>query len=372
MKKDRKIRVLYDYQVLEFQRYGGISRYFYELYSYYQKEELENVEVDLPVFYSQNYYFSAVSRKREKYPGRVARCINAFKAYISILYNYICGHPYDIIHPTYYNPVYLKFVPRFVRKKSKIIITVHDLIYEKFYAQSAKNDNRRKIIESADGIITISENTKKDLLEEYPEIDEKKVTVIYHGNFMKKPEKKLKIKFPEKYILIVGNRDEYKNGKIVFEAFKEIKDKNPELNLFCVGGGAFSKEEGEIIKKLGIQESIVQMNLNDDELYYAYRGALCFVFPSLYEGFGIPILEAFFCQCPIILSDASCFPEIAEEASLYFQPLEVKDLVKKIEMVLEDKELVQEMVDKGLNRLQEFTLETTAVKTLEFYKKIIQ
>ena len=366
----KKIKVLYDFQTMFLQKYGGISRYFFELFTSFKEEHSEQIDIKLSLFYSCNYYFSVYKKCHKSGPTTVASYLNNINTLINIYFNYFKGTPYDIIHPTYYYPNYLKYVPAFIKKKSKIVLTVYDLIIEMFYPEIEDLKKRGELITTADSIIVISEQTKKDLLKIYSSIPEERIKVIYLGNFMKKPIEDCKIQFPSNYILMVGNRAKYKNGEIVFEAFKKIKDRFKEIWLVCAGGGEFSNEEHNNLRKLGIEDYVIQMSLTDDMLYYAYKNAKCFVFPSLYEGFGLPILEAFFCECPVILSDASCFPEIANDSALLFSPENVDELAQKITILLTDDNIAKELVEKGKNRLKFFDVEKMISETLKVYQDI--
>lgn len=372
MKESRKIKILYDSQVLCFQRYGGISRYFYELYVFFRENNQKHTYANLPVKYSYNYYFASYVKPVETYVRHRRLLINRLEMIADIYINFLKGEPYDIIHPTYYFPDYLKYIPKFIRKRTKLIITVHDLICEMFYPESENLQKRAEIIRRANGIITVSEKTKEDLLRIYPSISEEKVRVIYHGNLMIKPTSINNKNFPLKYILMVGNRDRYKNGNVVLRALKKVKEVIRDLQLVCVGGGAFTDMEIDLMEDLGVRESVMQMSLTDDELYYAYRYAQCFIFPSLYEGFGIPILEAFYCRCPMILSNASCFPEIAQDSALYFEPYDEKELAEKICLLLQTPSLAGELVEKGNERLKMFSWENTVAETYKFYKDIAE
>lgn len=370
MKKE-KIKVLYDYQVLSFQKYGGISRYFYELYTSYKNVFQNEMDVCLPIFYSINYYFATFIKQHKKSAGRISQLGNKIKTILDICINYLLSSPYDIIHPTYYFPDYLKFIPRFINKDNKLIITVYDMICEIFYPDNKDISRRAELIQKADGIIAISEKTKEDLLRIYPTISEDKVRVIYLGNSMKDPQNKNTIQFPEKYILMVGNRTQYKNGNIVLEAFAKSKENVKDLKLLCVGGGPFDSNEKRMIEELGLENAVIQMSLSDEELFYAYKYAECFVFPSLYEGFGIPILESFFCGCPAILSNASCFPEIAQDAALYFDPQDVDMLMEKIFLLINNPDVSRKLVEKGYERLKFFSWEKTVEETYKFYQEVI-
>lgn len=370
MKEKRKIKILYDSQVLCFQRYGGISRYFYKLYVFFRENNCKYTYANLPIKYSYNYYFATYVKPVEDYVRHQRLLANRLKLVTDIYINFLKGEPYDIIHPTYYYPDYLKYIPLFIKKRSKLIITVHDLICEMFYPESEDLQKRAEIMQKADGIITVSKKTKEDLLRIYPSISEEKVRVIYHGNSMIRPKSKNDKKFPLKYILMVGNRDKYKNGNIVLKALKKAKKVIDDLQLVCAGGGPLTDVEIRLMEELGVKESVIQMSLTDEELYYAYQGAECFIFPSLYEGFGIPILEAFYCKCPVILSNASCFPEIAQDSALYFDPNDEEELAEKICLLLQTPSLANKLIEKGNERLKMFSWENTVAETYKFYKEI--
>ena len=128
----KKIRIIYDYQALGFQKYGGISRYFYELYVFFRETNKRYTSAKLPIVFSCNFYFDSYVKARKTYIGKYGLLANQIKTIINIYGSFLRGKPYDIIHPTYYYPEYMKFIPQFIRKKSKLVITVHDLICEMF------------------------------------------------------------------------------------------------------------------------------------------------------------------------------------------------------------------------------------------------
>ncbi len=362
------MNILFDYQILMLQKFGGISRYYYELMNEMQKKE--GSHVFLPVVASQNYYFRNVIKPESKLHFRVDTIRNKLKT----LYCFGSKN-IDIIHPTYYFPDYLKLISEKKRKKTKVIITVYDLICELFYPDLDMGglEKRKETILNADGIIAISEHTKKDLLKVYPELNPEKIKVIYLATSMEKPEKDIDTSFlPKKYILFVGKRSLYKNGNTLLRAFSEISKKYSDVSLVMAGGSTFNEEELEIIKEGKFEDRVIQKNLSDDELYYAYRNAECFVFPSLYEGFGIPILEAFYCDCPVVLSNSSCFPEIAQDAAVYCDGENVDSMVEAIGELLSDDEKREEYRLKGRRRLAHFSWEKVANETLNFYKYIIE
>jgi len=132
------------------------------------------------------------------------------------------------------------------------------------------------------------------------------------------------------------------------------------------------ESEKALISSLGIELRVNQHNVSDAELYYAYQNAQAFIFPSLYEGFGIPIIEAFVAQCPVILSKSSCFPEIAGAAAVYFDPTDEDSIMNSIKQAIYDTELQASLKAKGLERGKQFTWEETARQTLDVYKSVLR
>ena len=120
---------------------------------------------------------------------------------------------------------------------------------------------------------------------------------------------------------------------------------------------------------LGLEGAVSSRFVSDNQLAYLYQHALCFVFPSLYEGFGIPVLEAFASGCPVLLSNASCFPEVGGDAALYFDPYNPEEMAKTIENVVSDSNLRTQMIQRGHERVKAFSWDKTAAQTAEFYKK---
>jgi glycosyltransferase involved in cell wall biosynthesis len=153
---------------------------------------------------------------------------------------------------------------------------------------------------------------------------------------------------------------------------KALSQINSTSSLICAGGGKFSTQERKDIKRLQLSDKILQMDGNDAVLAHLYSSAQAFVFPSLYEGFGIPVLEAFACGCPALLSNRSSLPEVGGDAALYFDPESISSLVEILAEILENKVLCDDMRTKGLNRLKLFSWNNTAYKTIETYKKAVR
>ncbi len=275
---------------------------------------------------------------------------------------------FDVFHPTYYNPYFIKNL------KKPLVTTIHDMTYERlpeyFWVNDPLTYEKRISAERADKIIAISETTKNDLLK-YIEVDENKVEVIYHGIDIDKPLVFEKIEdLPKEYLLFVGDRSGYKNFYLMLNAYDELVKKYPDIHLVLTGGGKLVGADVEIIRRLKLKEKIHHYNVNDDQLNYLYQNTLLFIYPSLHEGFGLPILEAFKAQCPILLSETDCFKEIAQNAAAFFNPYSKEDLIFQIENLILDKKRRKDLVEIGNIRLLDFPLDKSVQKTLAVYKKL--
>lgn len=277
---------------------------------------------------------------------------------------------FDLIIPTYYNPYFLEFID-----DTPFVLTVYDMIHElmpQYFIGDPWNVtvNKKILLEKATKIIAVSKNTKKDIIKVYPHIDESKIEVIYHGNSIQVNEN-VAADLPDNYILFVGSRDHYKNFYFLVESIRDLLLKDATLKLICAGGGEFKKEEIDFLKNIGVQEKVQQKYFEEEQLGLFYKNARCFVFPSAYEGFGIPVLESMACGCPIVLSNSSSFPEVAGEAGIYFDLSSKEDLLNKIVLVITDEKFRNEYILKGINQAKKFNWEIAASQCLELYKKAI-
>lgn len=357
------MKVYYDFQILLMQKYGGISRYFFEVIS---RLNNMNVDVDVHCLHSINYYFRdqikvVSSSWGMNIPAKIKRRIYRYMNTIKALWDIRKG--YDIIHPTYYYHYMLGHY------SGKLVVTVHDMIHEKYGGDRVTIENKRIMLHAADRLIAVSENTKHDITDIYPDISPDKISVIYHGNSMTIKDNIEPAPIEKPYILFVGGRGWYKNFPRFFKAMIPILDMYPELQVLCVGDGAFRKNEIEMMGEK--TNRFHQYIFNDDELARAYSNAECFVFPSEYEGFGIPLLEAFACNCPVICSRASSFPEVAGDAAEYFDPLDIDEMSAKILSVLESDTVRKRLRTAGRERLKLFEWDKTIYQTLECYRQAI-
>lgn len=384
------MRILYDFQAFNLQEYGGISRYFYELLLAYKASE--SVDCDLLCLYSNNHYIKSFSiggktlrdldfpyrsfmwglnfKWKEKLFHLRNKTFNilpplAMNKYLAI--KSLKDQNYDLFHPTYYHPYFLQYIG-----DKPFVLTVYDMIHEIYSEYFSPTDKtkewKRLLAQKAKKIIAISENTKKDLIKLYG-LSDKKIEVIHLGNSLETQThtQTAHIKLPSKYILFVGNRSAYKNFNFFIKAVTSLLKQDKDLHIICTGGGHFSPEEQAYFESLNIEGQIQQYSIDDSTLAFFYKKALAFVFPSLYEGFGLPVLEAFSCGCPVILSNTSSLPEIAQNAGYYFDPTNEGSMREAIIRVINDKELRTELIGEGYQQLKLFSWENTAQKTRELY-----
>lgn len=357
-----QLKVLYDAQIFTSQKFGGISRYFVEL----MKNMPTDIDVDLSVRFSHNVYLPEVKAISDfpsiPFKKDIVKILNQRNSVKKLKEN-----DFDVFHPTYYNPYFLDHVKR------PYVVTVHDMIHERFPESFSPNDStrecKRRIVFAADHVIAISQSTKRDLIEMY-NLPEDKISVVYHGRTLSDATEQSVENLPKHYILFVGDRNRYKNFERMAEAFSIVHHRYTDLQLVCTGR-PFKKNELELFSRLGISDSVKQFFVNDRQLRYLYTHAECFVFPSLFEGFGFPVLEAFEARCPIVLSNTSSLPEIAGEAGLYFDPTNIDEISDRITAVLEDSQLRKTMVDKGIEVVKNFSWEKTAEQTAAVYRSLV-
>jgi len=251
------------------------------------------------------------------------------------------------------------------------VFTVHDLIPE----ISAKNDSafvrrRRWLAEHAVRLIAVSEHTKQDCVRVWG-VPEAKIDVVYHAPSVLTGEYSCRFKTPYlPYILFVGNRGGYKNFAWFAEAVAPLLHQRPSLRLICTGC-PFNREERALLKHLGLESRANARFVETIELPSLYRAAAIFVHPSLYEGFGIPILDAFQAGCPVLLSRCSCFPEIGGDAALYFEAGNSESLRTQIASCLDNATLRESLVAKGRERSKQFSWEKAALETSHIYEKAL-
>jgi glycosyltransferase involved in cell wall biosynthesis len=218
----------------------------------------------------------------------------------------------------------------------------------------------------------VSEATQRDLEDVYGPVDAP-VTVVHHGVDERFHPGAPRLDYlPDRYILFVGNRDQYKDAGVLFEAFALLSQDHDDLHLLCVGGAGLDTQEVDWLRARGIRDRVSQRYLSDADMASAYAHATVFVFPSRFEGFGLPALESMASGTPVVLADATSLPEVGGEAALYFEPGNVEQLRTQIERVLADQPLREELAAQGLARASGFTWSRAAQRTAEVYRATLQ
>ena len=366
------MKIQFDHQIFTSQKYGGISRYFYELVREFS--DRQDINCEIPLVVSNNHYIS--DKKFVNYMDLLAN--KQFRGKMRI-FNYLNKantilklkqQKFDVFHPTYYDPYFLTYLGN-----KPFVLTVYDMIHEKFSDMFSPTDKtteqKRLLVEKATKIIAISQSTKKDLIELFG-TDESKIEVVYLGNSMfPKANISIGYEIPKKYLLFVGGRGSYKNFERFIKSITELLNQDQELFVVCTGGGKFNSSEIQQFSERGISKQVLQYNLDDDSLAYFYKNALAFIFPSLYEGFGIPVLESFACGCPLLCSDVSSLPEVAGEAACYFDPYSEESIRDAVLRVLDDTNLRKDLIAKGQERLKQFSWQQTAEQTKKIYESVL-
>ena len=266
---------------------------------------------------------------------------------------------FDVFHvtaPNYYGKEWEKVVGQ-----KPIVTTVHDLVFDEIYHDKRTIRGRQDLFAAASAIIAVSQHTKERVIERYG-VPEGKITVVYHG--VEKVEGVERVEEVERnaYLLYVGRRGGYKNWDWFLRAVAPMLGET--LGLVCTGD-PFTGAEQALIERLGVKKWVRQEYVSDAEMLRLLAHAAAFVYPSRYEGFGMPILDAWAVGCPVVLSRASCFPEIGGDAVEYFELDDAKSLVAAIERAKERK-----TVEKGRERLKGFSWEKCAAETAAVYRRV--
>lgn len=363
--------IRYDYQAFCSQSYGGISRYFYELITGFKS--YPDVSTRLNVLLSDNIYIQRL--QGSSFIGRLQ--FMGKKDSVRLLNRYYdrfiaSRQPHDIFHPTYYDPPGLKLAGN-----KPFVITIHDLIDERFHLHDPAFkyliQQRQKYITRADKIIAVSENTKNDLVD-LCHADPAKIEVIYHGNTLKTPvpRRSLTSLFRQPYLLYTGKRYSYKNFTRFIKASAPLLHANKELCIVCGGGGIFSSAEQKLFGELQIQDRVFYCAIAHDEtLQQLYNHAELFIYPSEYEGFGFPIIEAFNCGCPVITSYGSSTQEIGAAAAAYITPTDESMISAVIQNLLFNKNEQEKLTTEGYRRAAFFSWKKTLEQTYRLYKSLL-
>lgn len=285
--------------------------------------------------------------------------------------------------------------PILLDKRIRLIISLHDVMYLKDYSELPKSVSRYqrmgrlyrkaivpKAVSRLSVALTVSEFSKKDIMRHIPKLDGDRIEVVYEAANESYSQidkisalQKIRNKFgiESNYILTLGALDPRKNTELVIKKFIELKNESNINEILLVVGIPNWKQTGfyNIVRESGLEEDIIFTDfVSEDELVLLYNGASMFLYPSLYEGFGMPLLEAMACGTPVITSNVSSMPEIAGDAAFLINPDNGKELKAAVLKLLNDKNLRNNLIARGLKRAKEYSWVKTATKTLAIYESI--
>lgn len=351
------MRIVYDNIIFSLQKAGGISVYWSELIRRLIKRKAD------VCFYgtaNENLFGKTLPIKQ--------RCEHGLPVHLLRYLPFTKKLPADaIFHSSYYRVS--------LQKNIYNIVTVHDFTYEQFghgIAKYVHHFQKAFALKRADGVICVSKQTEKDLYTFFPRLN-KPVRVIYLGaNEMFRvlaDEEKNGDTFHEitdkKFVLFVGGRKGYKNFLRAVETLAGMK----EYYFVVVGGGKLSPQEQGLLTCLLPDRFIHYPSVSEMELNVLYNRAFCLLYPSLYEGFGIPVLEAMCAGCPVLAMKRSSIPEVVGDAALLCETDQASEFIQQIHL-LEDESMRKKFIQKGLLRSEQFHWDKCFEETWAFYKRI--
>jgi len=363
------MRIAFNGQIFSMQKFGGVSRYISAL-TLHLVNNSQNARIFAPLH--QNSYLQTLPPKLV-YGRHLAYCPNKASGIFATINHTVASYKIkswqpNVIHDSYYSAL------RTGREGTPTVLTVHDMIHELYFSNSRATKIKRIAIERADHLICISQNTKNDLLE-LLSIPEDKISTIHHGfdssfsqlEALTDPE----LHLDRPFLLYVGSREKYKNFDSLLLAISNSIKLRQDFNLIAFGGGAWTSAERKKISDMGFNKNqIHQVTGGDDLLATLYKSATALVYPSSYEGFGLPPLEAMACACPVISSNASSMPEVIGNAGEFFDPAETDDITDSIERVVYSDQVRESLVGRGHERLKSFSWDKCAKETLSVYRAL--
>lgn len=360
------MRVMFDDQIFSHQRRGGISNYFVNLAVRYMNDPKLEVDVlGFPIL-TKNAHLKEVGLGASLPIKRLnKRPVLMTANQIAAAFRHVRNEPRpDVVHHTYYFDR-----PWRTHPKSRHVITIHDMIPELFpehFGSGNPHALKDKHILAADAIACVSETTKRDLLSLYPGLDVPIVVTRLGVSDEFKPNRDDQGEHGN-YFLFVGARGGYKNFEVVLQAMSMVA-REISADLVVVGGGAFSAEEDNHIMRLGLASRIRHLSPTNRELEELYRGATCLIFPSKYEGFGLPTLEAMASGCPALLAETPALVEVGGDAGDYFKADDSELLATKMMRVADDADFRLLLRERGLERASLFSWAATAENTQRCYQ----
>lgn len=274
----------------------------------------------------------------------------------------------DVVHETYYS------LTGSAPRRTPTVLTVFDMIHELhpagFGSPAAMSMIKRAAVRRADHVICISQHTRKDLIALFGCPPEKVSVVYLAADAFGSPAESVALPSTRPFLLFVGKRIPYKNFEGLLAAMAASPSLRKDLDVVAFGGGPFMPAEADAIRDAGMSGRVYQVDGDDAVLGELYRRAMAFVYPSRYEGFGLPPLEAMMCGCPVISSNASSLPEVVGDAAELFDPADADAMARAIEAVVYSDARRAELVQRGTARARRFSWRRCADETLAIYRRL--
>lgn len=364
-----KYRVAFDNHVFRMQKRGGASRYFLELANYLGGSADFEARIVAPIHFSEMLKGDPIFSRGNlflKHSGSrfgFARSINLLSDFGTK--KMIRQFKPNLVHETYYKsqPLWDQSTPS--------ICTILDFTREIIDGNMQKLERKIETANRASNIICISESTRNDLLKFAPGLAHKTVITPLGCSKVFLEQQGKQLGFNRPFVLYVGQRRGYKNFSLLLQAIASLIDFRDSFDLIAFGGGPFTRAEREELEILGLQNMVKHESGDDQFLSSYYRSALCFIYPSLYEGFGLPILEALASGCRVICSNTSSFPEVGIDLVEYFDPADLQSLRRAMENVLQSNNISEDWKFRAHAHALEYTWEKVGYLTVNEYLKVL-
>ncbi|MBL8839870.1 MAG: glycosyltransferase family 4 protein [Alphaproteobacteria bacterium] len=364
------IRVAFDGDIFLRERFGGISRVMTELGVALRARN--DVRVSWPFLFSANAYLRDAGVRHVDVSGwpnfRGRNTVLALANRATTAAAALTGRV-DVLHATFYDAGLIA-----QRRRGRLVVTVHDMIPEKFPAwwgdSGSPHRGKRELVEAADAVCVVSRNTAADLVACFgtdpgklhhvsPAVSD---AMIFRGA--------PRMALPARYLLFVGRRNGYKNFNRFFAAAAPLMKARADLHLICAGARPFDGGEVRMIDAAGLAGRVRHLGASDAELAELYGRATLFVFPSLYEGFGVPLLEAFANGCAAAASDRGSLPEVGAGACAHFDPDSEEAMGIAMAAILDDDGRRRDLAARGLKRAGDFSWPDSAAALASVYRRV--